>query len=52
MYDSRFGFVNLKALSLKREMNVPLMKITTDRNIIKLDNYEFYFNKSLASIRI
>ena len=58
IYDSRVGFLDLKALSLKddleREDNnklivymKPLMIIATDGNVINLDNYQFYFNKLL-----
>ena len=56
IYDSRVGFLNLKALSLKddlerEDMNKliaymkPLMINATDRNAINHDNYQFYFNK-------
>ena len=59
IYDSRVGFLDLKALSLKDELErgdinkliaymKPLMINATDRNIINLDNYQFYFNKLLT----
>ena len=58
IYDSRVGFIDLKALSLKDELEredintliayiKPLMINATDRNIINHDNYVFYFNKLL-----
>ena len=58
IYDSRVGFIDLKALSLKDELEredinkliaymKPLMIIATDRNVINYDNYVFYFNKLL-----
>ena len=58
IYDSRVGFLDLKALSLKDELEredinkliaymKPLMINATDRNVINLDNYIFYFNKLL-----
>ena len=65
IYDSRVGFLDLKALSLKDELNredinklVAYMKLlminATDRNAINHDNYQFYFNKllTLNSIKI
>ena len=58
IYDSRVGFIDLKALSLKDELEreyinkliaymKPLMINATDRNVINHDNYIFYFNKLL-----
>ena len=58
IYDSRVGFLDLKALSLKDELEredinkliaymKPLMINATDRNVINHDNYRFYFNKLL-----
>ena len=58
IYDSRVGFLDLKALSLKDELErddinklvaymKPLMINATDRNVINHDNYLFYFNKLL-----
>ena len=58
IYDSRVGFLDLKALSLKDELKredknkliaymKPLMINATDRNVINHDNYIFYFNKIL-----
>ena len=58
IYDSRVGIIDLKALSLKDELEredinkliaymQPLMIITTNRNNINHDNYIFYFNKLL-----
>ena len=58
IYDSRVGFLDLKALSLKDELEredinkliaymKPLMINATDRNVIDHDNYIFYFNKLL-----
>ena len=58
IYDSRVGFLDLKALSLKDELEredinkliaymKPLMINATDRNVINHDNYMFYFNKLL-----
>ena len=65
IYDSRFGFLDLKALGLKDELEredinkliaymKPLMINATDRNVINHDNYIFYFNKllKLNNIRI
>ena len=57
-YDSRVGFLDLKALSVKDEFEredidkliaymKPLMINATDRNVINHDNYIFYFNKLL-----
>ena len=59
IYDSRVGFLDLKALSLKDELRredinkliaymKPLMMNATDRNTINHDNYQFYFNKLLT----
>ena len=58
LYDSRVGFFDLKALSLKDELEredinkliayMKTLKINaTDRNVINHDNYIFYFNKIL-----
>ena len=58
IYDSRVGFIDLKALSLKDELEredinkliaymKPLMINATDRKVINHDNYVFYFNKVL-----
>ena len=65
IYDSRVGFIDLKALSLKDELEredinkliaymKPLMINATDRNVINHDNYIFYFNKliKLNNIKI
>ena len=60
IYDSRFGFRNLKALNLKDKLEndevnklidylKPLMINATDRNTIRTYNYQFYFNKLLTS---
>ena len=59
IYDSRVGFLDLKALTLKDELEredinkliaymKPLMINGTDRNTINHDNYPFYFNKLLT----
>ena len=57
LYDSRVGFLDLKALSLKDDLEdinkliaymKPLMINATDRNVIIHDNYQFYFNKLLT----
>ena len=59
IYDSRAGFLDLKALSLKNELEredinkliaymKPLMINATDRNTSNHDNYQFYFNKLLT----
>ena len=59
LYDSRVGFLDLKALSLKEELEredinklinymKPLMINATDRNTINHDNYIFYFNQLLT----
>ena len=58
IYDSRVGFLDLKALSFKDELEredinkliaymKPLMINATDRNTINHDNYIFYFDKLL-----
>ena len=63
IHDSRVGFLDLKALSLKDELEredinkliaslKPLMINATDRNTINHDNYQFYFNKLLTLINI
>ena len=65
IYDSRVGFLDLKALSLKDQLEredinkliaymKPLMINATDRNVINHDNYQFYFNKlpNLNNIKI
>ena len=60
IYDSKFGFMDLKVLSLKDELDIkeidklitfmkPLMINATDRNTINVDKYQFHFNKLLAS---
>ena len=59
IYDSRVGFFDLKALSLKDKLESqdenkliahmkPLMINATDINTINHDNYHFYFNKILT----
>ena len=59
-YDSRVGFLDLKALSLKHKLESdeihkliaymkPLMISATDRAVVKPDNYQLYFNKLLTS---
>ena len=59
IYDSRVGFLDLKALSLKDDLEredinkliaytKPLMINATDKNVIKHDNYQFYFSKLLT----
>ena len=59
IHDSKVGFLDLKALSLKDELKredinkliaymKPLMIKATDRNTINHDNYQFYFNKFLT----
>ena len=59
IYDSRVGFLDIKALSLKDDLEredinkliayiKPLMINATDRNVINHDNYQFYFNKLLT----
>ena len=65
IYHSRVGFLDLKALSLKDELEredinkliaymKPLMINATERNTINHDNYQFYFNKlrTLNNIKI
>ena len=64
IYDSRVDFLDLKALSLKDELEredinkllaymKPLMINATDRNVINHDKYQFYFNKlTLNNIKI
>ena len=58
IYDSRVGFLGLKALSFKDELEredinkfiaymKPLMINATDRNVINHDNYIFFFNRLL-----
>ena len=60
IYDSRVGFLDLKALRLKDELenseinkiidyNKPLMNSATDRNFTNKDKCIFYFNKLLTS---
>ena len=60
IYDSRIGFLDLKALSLKDKLESDvlnklmdhmktLMKNATDRNSNNTNNYQFYFNKLLIS---
>ena len=60
IYYSRIGFMDLKALSLKDELDSkeidkliaymkPLTNKPSDRNTINAENYQFYFNKLLAS---
>ena len=59
IYDSRVVFLDLKALSLKDELEredtnkliaymKPLMINATDKNVINHDNYQFYFIKLLT----
>ena len=59
IYDSRVGFLDLKSLSLKDELEredinkliaymKTLMINATYRNVINNDNYQFYFNKLLT----
>ena len=65
IYDSRAGFLDLKALSLQDKLESedkikliaymkPLMINATDRNTINHDNYQFYFDKlfTLKGIKI
>ena len=58
IYDSRIGFIDLKALSLKDELEredinkliaymKPLMINATDSSVINNDKFIFYFNKLL-----
>ena len=60
IYDSRIGFLDLKALSLKDKLESgeikiliayikPLLNSSTDKNTINEDNYIFYFNELLTS---
>ena len=60
IYDSRVDFLDLKALSLKDELErneinkfidyiIPLMDNATDKNTITIKNYQFYFSKLLTS---
>ena len=60
IYDSRIGFLDLKALNLKEELEngeinkyiayiKTLLNSATDRNTINTDNYKFYFNNFLTS---
>ena len=60
IYDSRIGFLDLEALSLKDELESseidkligyikPLMNSATNRNTINTDNCIFYFNRLLES---
>ena len=62
IHDSRAGFLDLKALSLKDKLESdeipklilymkPLMINATDRNNFNTDNYQFYINKLLSSKR-
>ena len=59
IYDSRVGFLDLKALSLKDELESreihkliaymkPLLINATDRVVVNADNYQFYFIKLLT----
>ena len=59
IYDSRVGFLDLKTISLKDDLETedinkliaymkPLMINATDRKVINHDNYQFYFNKLLT----
>ena len=60
IYDSRIGFVDLEALSLKDELDndkinnfidyiKPLMNSAKNRNTINKYNFIFYFNKLLTA---
>ena len=60
IYDSRVGFLDLKALSLRNKLEIdeinkiianmkPLMINATDRNTINTNYYQFYFYKILTS---
>ena len=60
IFDSRIGFLDLKALILKDTLESdqrckliaymrPLMINSTDRTTIDIDNYNFYINKLLTS---
>ena len=59
IYDSRIGFLELNALSLKDELESsemykliaymkPLLVNATDRAVVKKDIYQFYFKKHLT----
>ena len=59
IYDSRVGFLDLKALSLKDKLESdeidkliaymkPLLINATDTAVVNTDNYQFYFNKLLT----
>ena len=59
IFDSRVGFIDLKALSSRDELEredinkliaymEPLMINATVRNVINHENYIFYFNKFLS----
>ena len=59
MNDSRVGFLDVKSLSLKEELESneidkliaymkPLLFNATDRAVVNADNYQFYFNKLLT----
>ena len=59
IYDSRVGFLDLKAFNLKDKLESedknkliayikPLMINATERNTINHDNYKFYFNQILT----
>ena len=59
IYDSRVGFLDLKALSLKGKLEsneidklIAYMKPTLvnaiDRAVVNADNYQFYINKLLT----
>ena len=60
IYDSRFDLLDLKALSLKDELErdeinkltdyiKPLLNNATYRNTITINNYQFYIKKLLTS---
>ena len=60
MYDSKVGFLDLKALSLKNNIGSdaifelivyvkPLLINARDRNTINSNDYQFYFNKLSTS---
>ena len=60
IYEWRVGFLDIKALSLKDELErdeinklidyiKPLMNNATDRNTFKINNFQFYFNKHFTS---
>ena len=59
IFDSRVGFLDLNALSLKDKLDSedknkltaymkPLVINATERNTINHDNYQFYFNELLT----